>query len=141
MSAAVAVLLLAIAAVAVCALALVKGAQAERFAAMAILISIPVGLLIQRIPEPLAEVVSLSGDGVIALFFLGLTIRFATWWLGAVMLLYAAQFSAHAYYLVMARPFDKLYAMTNNLIFAAVILFLLAGTLAELSRRGRRAQA
>src|SRR5437016_4885731 len=58
----------------------------------------------------------LAVDGLLALGFLGLALRYASLWLGGTMLLQGIQFSLHAYYLVADRKFDFTYALVNNVV-------------------------
>ena len=54
-----------------------------------------------------AYLVSVYNAGLAtALCLLVIAVRYASFWLGGVMLLYAAQFSLHAFYLVTSRPID-----------------------------------
>jgi hypothetical protein len=77
-------------------------------------------------------------DGVLGLVFLGLAVRFTSLWLGAAMLLQAAQFSLHAYYLVVGREVDLLFAAVNNVVSWGVLLAILIGTLVTWRGLGKR---
>jgi hypothetical protein len=79
----------------------------------------------------------LALDGVIALTFLVLTVRFAALWLGAAMLLQAAQFALHAFYYVVERPHDFLFAVVNNVASWGVLLAIVGGVLASWSAERR----
>jgi hypothetical protein len=68
-----------------------------------------------------------------------LAIRFTSKWLGAVMLLYGAQFGLNAYYFVMARGRDLTYNNINNAIFLFVCISLAAGVIGYM--RGSRTLA
>jgi hypothetical protein len=84
------------------------------------------------------QVVTLAIDAVTALALLAIAVQFASLWLGGVMLLYALQFSMHAFYFVTGRPRDLIHAVVNNLDFFAVSLCLLIGTMVAW-RRQRKA--
>ena len=78
--------------------------------------------------------------GALALVFLLLAVRYASLWLGGVMLFQAIQFSLQAWYFVTGRAHDVLYVIINNIDFFGILACLTAGTLAA-SRRRREAQA
>ncbi|HEX3701487.1 MAG TPA: hypothetical protein VHV27_12535 [Phenylobacterium sp.] len=120
-----------------CAFALWKGGLAERLAAAAIVTSLVAGCLSWTLFE--SQVVDLAIDGVSALVLLVIALRFASPWLGAVMLVYAMQFGLDAYYLVLERPSanDKLHVAINNADTFAISLCLAAGTVAAWRRRAR----
>ena len=50
------------------------------------------------------------------------------------MLLYAAQFTLHSFYFVIARPVDFFHATVNNLDFLLVIICLGVGTFVSVRR-------
>lgn len=121
----------------VSALALWKGGQAERFGATVILINTvcDMGLAFLWSPAPNNienPVAKLTLDGLTALAFFGLTVRYICNWLGAVMLLYGAQFALNLYYLVMIKGRDLFYAQANNILFLLVCISLAAGVLGHL---------
>lgn len=124
---------------ATCVFGLVKGGTAERVGGALILANLLVGMANQQIFH--SEILSLANNGLTAIFLLGLALRYASPWLGAVMLLYALQFALLAFYLVLERERDSLYANLNNLDFVAVSLCLLFGTLTSWRRRVSEAQA
>lgn len=129
--------LLLVFAAATCVFGLVKGGAAERFGAGVILANLLVGLLNGWvIQQPL---LSLVVNGLTALLLLPLTVYYASFWLGGVMLLYGLLFTLHAYYTVVGRPQDDLFANLNNLNFFAVSLCLLSGTILAWRRRRRAA--
>jgi hypothetical protein len=88
-------------------------------------------------PESWRPIVGLCADAVTALGLLALALRFASPWLGATMLFYAAQFSLHSFYLVAARPNDLLHLLVNNLNFLGIHLSLVAGTVLAWRKRGQ----
>lgn len=83
----------------------------------------------------------LTADGVLAVGFLALAIRYSSLWIGAAMLLQAGQFSLHAWYLVSELERDRFYAVTNNLITVGILACILVGTLISWRRRARAAAA
>lgn len=57
------------------------------------------------------------------------------------MLLYAAQFGLHSFYLVTERKNDWFHAVANNLIFLSVSISLAVGVLGAWLRRRRTRRA
>lgn len=84
---------------------------------------------------------ALAIDGVLALSFLALAVRFAKVWLGLAMLLQAAQFSLHAYYYVMERALDTPFAVVNNLVSWGVIFCIVGGVVGHWLNETRRRRA
>lgn len=121
----------------VCLFAILKGGSAERMGAFTILANMLAGVAIEAANLP--QVAVLVDDAVTAGLLLAIAVRYASFWLGAVMLLYALQFTLHAYYFVLERPRDLLHIVINNLDFFAVILCLAAGT-AVAERRRRKVE-
>ena len=121
-----------------CLFALLWGSIGERLGAVAIVAGLLFGFTLGVIPSELRPVTELVYDGLIAFAFLLLALKFATRWLGIVLLLYAAQFALHAFYFVLSQPHDRLYFVTNDAIFFAVTLCLLIGTIG--AARGRLAR-
>jgi hypothetical protein len=117
----------------VCLFAMLKGGSAERGGAIVILANMLIGVVIEATGPTQIEILSL--DGLTAAALLIMALRYASFWLGAVMLLYALQFALHAYYFVLERPRDFLHAVLNNLDFFAVSLCLAAGTVVAWRRR------
>ena len=81
------------------------------------------------------EVALVIEDLLGSIGFLLLAVRFANWWVGAIMLVQSGQFALHSYYLVMELPHDKLHAWLTNSGDWIIILCLLAGTIAAWRRR------
>jgi hypothetical protein len=121
-----------------CLFALIKGGQAERIGSAVILSN----LLASTASELLLrnQVISLSIDGLTALVLLMVAVRYASVWLGVVMLLYAIQFGLHASYFVLERPRDNLHIVVNNVDFFAVSVCLAVGTVLSWRQRLRVAQ-
>lgn len=120
-----------------CVFALVKGGTAERIGAGVILANTLAAMINQTILHN--QLVDLAIDGVTALILLAVAVRYASFWQGAVMLLYAMQFGLHAFYFVLERPHDMLHVIINNLIFFTISVCLAAGT--GLAWRRRRSLA
>ena len=120
-------------------LALWKGTFAERVGGAIVganvVLSVLSGLLLPEAAQALAR---LTLDGFTAIGLLIITVSFASFWLGGVMLLYAVQFSLHAFYIVTSRPFDMTYAWVNNLNFLGISACLLAGAVVGWRQRRRR---
>ncbi len=133
-----------VAIIAVCAFGLLKGGPAERIgASMTLLISIAFVIVNELVPEMARPVPHLVLDGVLALSFLVLAVRYASLWIGAVMLLQGVQFSLHAYFFVTKLVPGRTYAIVNNLVTWGTLLGILLGTLAVLraTRAARSAPA
>jgi hypothetical protein len=126
---------------AVLAFAWWKGGSAERYGASLKLITSLVAFAVHHLlNQETISVALLVADGVLAVGFLILAIRYSSLWIGAAMLLQGGQFSLHAFYLVAELPRDRLYAIANNLVTLAILLCILAGTV--IAWRARiRAQA
>ncbi|MGQ3016312.1 hypothetical protein [Phenylobacterium sp.] len=123
------------------AYAYLRGGQPERAGAI-IVCAVTVGSAIGDVamPDNAFLIARLIAEGVAALGFLFVAIRFGSLWIGGVMLLQACQFSLHAIYFVTERSHDTPYVIVNNLNFFGILACLTAGTLAA-SRRRRRAAA
>jgi hypothetical protein len=76
------------------------------------------------------------GTGLVAAgVYLLLAVRFANLWIGAAMLLQAAEFSLDSFYLVTDRPLDHLHAWINNTCEWGIVLCILLGTVLAIIRR------
>jgi len=117
----------------VCLVALVLGGTPERIAAAIILAIVTVGTVINHTFRN--PVLDLTIDGLVAAVFLLMSLRYASVWLGGVMLIFALQFTLHAFYLVTERPKDTLHAVINNANVAAITICLAAGVLSARRRR------
>jgi heme/copper-type cytochrome/quinol oxidase subunit 4 len=118
-----------------CLFAFVRGAAAERIGAAVVLANLLAGMINEATVHD--QLVILVLDGLTAVAFLIAALRYASFWLGAVMLLYASQFTLHAAYFILERPRDTLHVILNNVIFFAVGLCLVAGTALAWRRRSR----
>jgi polyferredoxin len=124
--------------VAGCAFGLWKGGPPERYGAAAILLNSALTLVGGNLlSSDYSYIFGLVLDGATAVGFLGMTLIFGRLWLGAAMLVYAAQFALRSYYLVADRKPDLLHAMINNANFMAIILCIVIGTAVAWRRRVR----
>lgn len=105
-------------------------------------------ILVERIsratlglPHSWNLVVGMAGDTITAFGLLFIAARYATPWLGGVLLFYAAQFAIHAFYFVTHRPDDAFRFVTVNTCFMAVNICLVGGAIAAIRARGARRQA
>lgn len=117
-----------------CMFALVKGGTAERIGSAIILGNLFATMANEYLLR--SQLVALSIDGLTALLLLAIAVRYASIWLGAVMLLYGLQFALHASYIVLERPRDNLHVVLNNADWFAVSICLAVGTV--LAWMGRR---
>lgn len=121
---------------AVCGFAYLRGGQAERGGAILIAGACLVTALVEgalltlfdAVDQKSFLLVRLISGGGLALGFLILAVRFTHLWLGAAMILQASVFSLQAYYFVLDRPHDALYAASNNVAFTAILAALALGT-------------
>lgn len=126
----------------VCLLAFWKGEASERLGSWCILANLLTSIVATTFLGPdVKPVGQLVIDAATALGLLFVVLRYGSLWLGAVMLLYAAQFTLHSYYFVAARPIDNFHVAANNLDFLAVIFCLGAGTFVSIRRRAVSARA
>jgi len=114
-----------------------KGERAERTAATIVIVNIAIGESSKYLAPGSDEIIRLVNDGLTALVLLGVTVRYAALWMGGVMLFFAAQFSLHAFYLVVERPIDYYFALVNNIDFIGIIWCLIFGTVVAWRRRLR----
>jgi len=134
--------LLLIVIAAVTAFAWLKGGWPERIGAALNLTAAVLFFVLQRMFAPTALTTSLLViDGLLGVGFLVLALRYTSLWLGAAMLLQAAQFSLHAFYYVVAKPFDLLFMVVNNLVSWGIIIAIVAGTSASWAQTRREAKA
>lgn len=117
-----------------CGFALWKGGSAERLGAVVIILNLITATANYRLTQN--ELIDLGIDGITAAVLLVVTLRYASIWLGAVMLIFAMQFGLDAYYLVLERSRDTLHQLINNADSVAISLSLAIGTALSLARRG-----
>ncbi len=69
----------------------------------------------------------LTFDGLMALCFLVLAIRYNYLWVALLMGSMSGYFGVHAYYLMTNRPLDETFALMNNLATGVALLSLTIG--------------
>jgi hypothetical protein len=120
----------------VTAVALWKGAIAERIGAAANAIAAAGVFAIHSIwGSDAAALPLLIADAALATGFLALAVHYASFWLGGAMLFQAAQFSLHSYYMVAEKAHDLFYFRVNNIDTVGVLAFLLFGAIQSWRRR------
>ena len=123
--------LLWIAILAVCALAYLKGGAVERIGAgLTLVLALAFQGVNAWVPEAHRAIPHLVLDGVLALGFMIMALRYASAWLGLVMVLQGVQFSLHAFYFVTHKTPGLTYAVVNNLVTWGTLLGILWGVLA-----------
>lgn len=119
-----------------CLYAWLKGAVPERLgAAFLLLATVAARVIDMGLPLDGRQAPTLVGEGLLALGFLVLAIRYASLWLGGAMILQGMQFSLHAFYIVMEKPHDRLFAIVSNLVTLGIVLCILVGTTVTWRRR------
>lgn len=119
----------------VCGFALWRGGPPERIGAGLVLLIALVGGGVNQLPtETSRQIGHLTADGVLALGFLAVAVRYGSLWLGGAMLFQAAQFSLHAFFFVTQKPQNSFYGVVNNVNLFGVLICLLVGALAAASR-------
>ena len=103
-------------------------------AGLVLLIALFGGVVNQFPTETSRQIGHLIADGVLALGFLAVAVRYGSLWLGGAMLFQAAQFSLHAFFFVTQKPQNSLYGVVNNVNLFGVLVCLLIGALAANSR-------
>lgn len=125
-----------------CLLSFWKGGAAERLGGAIVLTNLLVAMLLLRLlpagSQPVGELVV---DGLTAVGLLGVVLVYGSLWLGGAMLLYAIQFTLHAFYFVTERDPDLLHAMVNNADSLGITICLVVGTAVVWRRRSRVAAA
>ena len=76
----------------------------------------------------------LTIDGLMALSFLVLAVRYNYLWIALMMGAMAGYFSIHAYYLAMAIPLDEMFAISSNIATSVVLLSLTIGVVTSRRR-------
>lgn len=119
-----------------CLFAFWRGGPAERIGAGVILANLLLTLgSSMAAPAGLQPLIQLGLDGLTALVLAGLALLYASLWIGVVMILYAAQFALHGYYLVAQKAVDSTHVIVNNGDFLLVSLSLAVGTAVAWRRR------
>ena len=125
----------------VCGFSLWKGGAPERLGAALVLLVALAGGMVNLLPsDPARQLGHLTADGVLAVGFLAVAVRYASLWLGGAMLFQAVQFSLHAFYFVLQRPHDAFYSTVNNINLLGVLVCLLLGARGAESRARALAQ-
>jgi len=118
------------------AAAIWKGDTAVRVAGASFLIlDLATLLLSPTVVDISSETFVLALDFCCAVVMLLLAVRYANLWLGAAMIFQAAQFSLHAYYLVMELPHDRMHAWINNADDWGILISISVGTVLAMRRR------
>jgi hypothetical protein len=119
-----------------------KGGLPERVGAGVVAANLALGVIVAEALGPYQDMLRFANDGLSAAVLLAITLRYAAAWMGVVMLLYAAQFALHAYYIVTGRAeTDYLHALINNINFSAIVWCLIIGTAVAWRRRSLAARA
>ena len=117
------------------AFAIWKGDSAVRWAALIQLCTSVDTLIATALGGDWNQTFELGADLVAAGLYLLLAVRFANQWIGAAMLLQAAEFSLDSFYLVTDRPLDHLHAWVNNTCEWGIVLCILLGAVLAILRR------
>ncbi|MCR5874186.1 hypothetical protein LRS10_08445 [Phenylobacterium sp. J426] len=125
-----------------CAFGVWKGDLPERVGALIILLNAALTLAVGGLlDDHVGYLFNMVLDGVTAVAFLLMTTQWGRLWLGAAMLIYAAQFALRSYYLVTDRPHDNLHALINNANFMALVICVVVGTIVAWRRRAALARS
>ena len=121
--------------VAIPLVALVAGKTPERIAALIFILATGATILAGNFWK-YKEIgnLLLTIDGLMALSFLVLAVRYNYLWIALMMGAMAGYFSIHAYYLAMAIPLDKMFAMASNIATVVVLISLTIGVWSSRSR-------
>lgn len=119
----------------VAAFAIWKGDSVVRWAALVQLCTSAELLFSPALGSDWTETFELGTGLVAAAIYLLLAVRFANLWIGAAMLLQAAEFSLDSFYLVTDRPLDHLHAWINNTCEWGIVLSILLGAVLSIVRR------
>lgn len=76
----------------------------------------------------------LTFDGLMALSFLALAIRYSYLWIALLMGSMSGYFAVHAYYLMMHRPLDPTFALMSNLATLVALLSIAIGVVTSRRR-------
>jgi len=114
--------------VAIPLVALVAGKTPERIAALIFAINtIATGVCGHFFGFRDIGILLLTFDGVMALSFLALAVRYNYLWIALMMGAMAGYFAIHAYYLSMDFPLDEMFAMASNIATGVVLISLSIG--------------
>lgn len=115
---------------AACLFAFWKGDEGVRMGAAVILGMIVIERIIRVMlapPHSWNLVIGMAGDGLTACGLLFLAMRYASPWIGGVMLFYAMQFAIHAFYFVTHRPDDGFRFFALSACFVGLNICLVGG--------------
>jgi len=125
----------------ICAFAWIKGDRPVRLGVIFVLAAAIAAMAVHLlVPQEWQPILLLADDGLLAMGFLLLALRYASVWLGGAMLLQAVQFSLHAYYFVAERTHDRLYSIINNIDSLGVLACILFGAVLAWRKRARPAK-
>ncbi len=120
-----------------------KGGPAERLGAcLNVLDALAVQTLQVASSGASLELGLLVVDGLMGIGLIVLAVRYTSLWIGAALLLQAAQFTLHGFYYVTHKPMDWLFAIVNNSVSWGLLLCIIAGTLGTwlVSRRAQNSR-
>jgi hypothetical protein len=112
-----------------------KGGPAERWGSLLFLVCALGTLAATTLPREAKLVAFLAADGIPAIGFLVLAMRYTSLWVGGSMLFQAAQFSLQAYLMVAAKPVEGIYVVINNINTTGVELCIVLGVLVSWRQR------
>lgn len=118
-----------------------KGGPPERLGGAIVLANTLLLMVLGKLlPADSLAVGELVIDGLTAVGLLAVVLIYGSLWLGGAMLLYAGQFTLHAFYFVTERQPDRLHAIINNVDFSGIIWCLVIGTAVAWRKRVRLAR-
>lgn len=128
--------------IATCSFAIWKGGAPERSGGILLFAAAVINAFFDFTPDDsIRSIVRLTGDGLLAVGFLLIALRYGSLWLGGAMLLQAVQFSLHAFYFITERPNDLLHVVVNNVDTFGIVACMLVGTIAAMRRRRKLSPA
>jgi hypothetical protein len=124
------------------AFAIWKGGAPERWGTAMILVAWVAMLVAEALARPAIPVVTyLTLDGLLAVGFLVVAVRYSSLWLGGAMICQSILFGAHALRLSDgSRVFwhgCNVYLLVSNVVGFLVLFILIGGTFATIQRRRR----
>lgn len=81
----------------------------------------------------------LAIDGVMALSFLALAIRYNYLWIALMMGAMSGYFAVHAYYMIAHRALDETFALLSNLVTSIALLSIAVGVWTSRHRKDEEA--
>jgi hypothetical protein len=128
-----------IAVLASCGFAIFKGGPPERFCGFVILAGSLLYQIQLYIPKSMYGTVALLIDGVTGVVLLFATMRYASLWLGGIMVAQALVFMLHSFYVLAERRMDSTYSWINNSLLLFQLACLTGGVIVHGIRRRRSA--